>query len=86
VCPAATPAALRPVSLALPTTYWLEGMRRALLGPTELSPALAGWGHAHLLPAPLAGTVVLTTAAHWWFRRSERRAWQLGRYDHVIGY
>jgi ABC-2 type transport system permease protein len=38
------PGWLRPVSLALPPTYWLEGMRRSLLGDCEFSAALGADG------------------------------------------
>src|SRR5262245_37892076 len=38
---AALPSWLQPISLALPTTYWLEGMRRALTGPPAPGSALA---------------------------------------------
>ncbi len=82
----ALPAALQPVSLALPTTYWLEGMRRALLGPTELPSPLGGWGHGGLALALAASTAALAAAAWWFFRWGERRAWRLGRFDEVSGY
>ena len=42
------PPCLQAVSLVLPTTYWLEGMRRALLGPTGLPSPLNAWGHGAL--------------------------------------
>jgi ABC-2 type transport system permease protein len=83
------PPWLRPLSLALPTTYWLEGMRRALLGRNLLGPgdpsALASWGNAELAAALLGSTAILAGFAHFFFRSCERRAWRLGRMDQVTG-
>lgn len=80
------PEWLQPVSLALPTTYWMEGMRRTLVGPGEVPSPLSGWGHGGLLLALAASTAVLGLIAHAFFRWCERRAWQLGRYDQATGY
>jgi ABC-2 type transport system permease protein len=80
------PAWLRPLSLVLPPTYWLEGMRRALLGPLSLQSPLSGWGHAHLALALVGSTLTLCAVAYWFFRWSEDRAWRLGRYDAITGY
>src|SRR5262245_5490459 len=38
----ALPPFLQPVGLALPTTWWLEGVRRAVLGPGAARPPLDG--------------------------------------------
>jgi ABC-2 type transport system permease protein len=75
------PAWLRPVSLALPPTYWLEGMRRSLLGDSQLSVSLGGWSNGGLALLLTASTAALTLTAHWFFRWSEHRAWRDGRYD-----
>jgi ABC-2 type transport system permease protein len=75
------PPWLRPVSLALPPTYWLEAMRRALLGVTALRSPLAHWDHGRLALVLAASTLALWGAAHFFFRWSERRAWRLGRFD-----
>jgi ABC-2 type transport system permease protein len=75
------PPWLRPLSLALPPTYWLEGVRRALLGPGELGSELGAWGHGPLAVTLTASTLALAVVAHVFFRWSERRAWRLGRYD-----
>jgi ABC-2 type transport system permease protein len=37
------PSWLQPVSLCLPTTYWLEGMRRSLLDQSGLPSSMPGW-------------------------------------------
>jgi ABC-2 type transport system permease protein len=80
------PPWLRPVSLALPPTYWLEGMRRALLGPDARQSVLGGWDHSHLAAALVVSTAALGVVAHFFFRWSERRAWRLGRYDETSGF
>jgi ABC-2 type transport system permease protein len=76
---------LRPVSLSLPPTYWLEAMRRALLGQTALRSPLSGWEHVHLATALLAGTLLLSALAFLFFRWSEARAWRLGRFEETSG-
>ncbi len=82
----ALPSWLRPVSLVLPTTYWLEGMRRALLGPVPALSPVATWGHGRIALALVAGTAALGAFAVYSFRWSERRAWQMGRCDEISGY
>jgi ABC-2 type transport system permease protein len=82
------PAWLQPVSLALPTTYWLEGMRRTLLGfsdPEQLPSPLGRWDHESLALWLAVSTVLLGAAAFWFFRWSERRAWRLGRLEETSG-
>jgi ABC-2 type transport system permease protein len=80
------PGWLRPLSLALPTTYWLEGMRRALLGPAgDLGSPLADWGNGLLALALAVGTAVLWAAAQAFFTWGERRAWRLGKLDETSG-
>jgi ABC-2 type transport system permease protein len=81
------PGWVQPISLALPTTYWLEGMRRALMGPVpeRLRGPLADWP-----PEQLAGLLLLTTAslivaAQLVWRFSERRAWRLGKLEENTG-
>jgi ABC-2 type transport system permease protein len=75
------PPWLRPLSLALPPTYWLEGMRRALLGPSELSTPLAAFDHDHLCLSLAASSAVLAVIAFFFFRWCALRAWRLGRFD-----
>jgi ABC-2 type transport system permease protein len=78
------PAWLQPVSFALPVTYWLEGMRRALLGPQELS-GLANWDETELAVALLVSTLALAVLAYLFFHWCERRAWRLGKLDESTG-
>ncbi len=84
------PGWLQAIGLALPTTYWLEGMRRALTGPppegTPLAASpLAGWSNADLALALLGTTVVLTAVSQWFYRYSIRKAWRNGRIEETTG-
>jgi ABC-2 type transport system permease protein len=79
------PLWLRPVSLSLPPTYWLEAMRRALLGQSALPSPLRAWEHGHLATALLTSTFILGALAHRFFRWSETRAWRLGRFEETSG-
>jgi ABC-2 type transport system permease protein len=76
------PAWLRPVSLILPPTYWLEGMRRSLLGP-ERGARLPDLGEVQLLLALLLSTLALIAVSLVFFHWSERRAWRLGYFDEI---
>ncbi len=80
------PPWLQPVSWLLPPTYWLEGMRRAILGSTGLQTTFAAWDHFQLAAALGGSTLLLCVGGHLFFRWSERRAWRLGRFDQLTGY
>lgn len=85
---AVLPPFLQYVGLALPPTYWLEGMRRSLLGSspeTMLHGPLSGWSHGQLALALAGSTFVFGAFAVWFFRKSERRAWRLGRIEETSG-
>jgi ABC-2 type transport system permease protein len=71
----------------LPTTYWLEGMRRALMGPVpdRLRGPLSDWSHAELALTLAATTVVLVAVAQVFWRWSERRAWRNGKLEENAG-
>jgi ABC-2 type transport system permease protein len=78
------------IGLSLPTTYWLEGMRRALMGPVpESAPILRGplaaWSNPELAVMLLATTVGLVVFALWFWRWNERRAWRLGKLEENAG-
>ncbi len=85
----ALPEWVQPISLSLPTTYWLEGMRRALLGtnalPEQLRGPLAEWGNGELALMLLGTTVVLVVLAQLFWRWSERRAWRNGKLEENAG-
>ena len=81
------PRWLQGVAMSLPTTYWLEGMRRALMGPVpeRLRGPLSDWSHGHLALVLLATTMALVLAAQLFWRWSERRAWRLGKLEENAG-
>jgi ABC-2 type transport system permease protein len=83
------PAWLRPISLGLPPTYWLEGMRRSLLGPSDaeqLPSPLASWEHEGLALWLAVSTLVLWGVAQVVFHWAERRAWRRGKLDETSGF
>jgi ABC-2 type transport system permease protein len=70
------PSALQPIGFALPLTYWLELVRRALLGPgADAFPTLAGFSNGQLF-AILAGITLvfglITLAGYRFFDRIAR--------------
>jgi ABC-2 type transport system permease protein len=79
------PAWLRPIGFALPVTYWLELMRRALVGPGGFQ-TLAGLSDLQLLAilTALTGVLALVTLAS--FRRCEHRARERGLIDRTTSY
>lgn len=82
--PDVLPGFLQPVALALPTTWWLEGVRRALLGlPTP--GLLAGFDDTIVLFALCASTAVLTLGSVAIFRTFERVARERGLIDQTTG-
>lgn len=81
---------LQVIGLSLPTTYWLEGMRRAIVGqpPADsllAASPLASWSNWELFAALTASTALLAVLAQWYYRRSVRRAWQSGRLEETTG-
>ncbi len=82
--PDVLPAALQPVALALPFTWWLEGVRRALLG-TPTPEILAGFSNQMVLIALCATTAVLTLGSWAVFRSFERLARERGLIDQTTG-
>lgn len=86
----ALPGWVQWVSLSLPTTYWLEGMRRAITGtPASDSPLgaspLAAWGNGDLLLMLCVTTVGLVVVSQLFYRWSVRKAWRTGRLEEVSG-
>ena len=84
------PQWVQALSLTLPTTYWLEGMRRALMGRVPesvpmLRGPLANWENGELAMALAATTLGLVIAAQLFWRYSERKAWSLGRLEENAG-
>jgi ABC-2 type transport system permease protein len=86
----ALPSWLQAVGMALPTTYWLEGMRRSLTGrPPEGSPLagspLDGLSNPELAGLLIVTTVILVIASQIFYRYSVRRAWRSGRIEETTG-
>ncbi len=81
------PVWVQAIGLSLPTTYWLEGMRRALMGPVpeQLRGPLSSWTETELLGMVTLTTAVLVIAAQLFWRWSERRAWRLGKLEENAG-
>jgi ABC-2 type transport system permease protein len=82
--PDVLPPALQVVALALPTTWWLEGVRRALLG-TPTPALLASFSDTFVVLALCASTAVLTLGSWMVFRTFERVARERGLIDQTTG-
>jgi len=83
------PAWLRPVGFALPLTYWLESLRRAVLGDEAskaISPSLAGFSNGQLLLILLGVTLATGFVSIYFFRWSEHRAREKGLIDMTTHY
>jgi len=83
----ALPSWVQPVALGLPTSYWLEGMRRALMGPlpAQLRGPLANWSNGELALMLAGTTTALVVAAQLFWNWSERRAWRNGNLEENAG-
>lgn len=81
------PAGLQPVGFVLPISYWLELIRRALLGPLALQystfPALS---NMQLLGILIAMTAVWSVLSLWLFRVLEHSAREKGNIDLTTNY
>lgn len=78
------PVMLQPFALALPTTWWLEGVRPALLGvPTP--GILVSMSDPMVLFALCASTAVLTLVSWIIFHAFERAARERGLLDQTTG-
>jgi ABC-2 type transport system permease protein len=75
------PAWLRPIGYATPITYWLELLRRALLGPERSFATFAQWSDGQLLRALVALTAVLSAVALLAFHVCDRVARERGMID-----
>jgi ABC-2 type transport system permease protein len=83
------PAWLRPVGFALPLTYWLESLRRAVLGSEvskTISPSLAGISDGQLLLVLVGVTLLTGIISVYFFRWSESRAREKGLIDMTTHY
>jgi ABC-2 type transport system permease protein len=81
------PVWLRPIGYAMPLTYWLELMRRSLIGNiAEAFPALSGFSNLELVGILAGLTVIFSLIAFFSFRYCDHRARELGYIDMVTNY
>lgn len=81
------PAWLRPVGFAMPLTYWLELVRRALIGDAAAAfPTLAAFSNGQLLGILLALTVVFGLLGIYVFRKCDHLAREKGMIDMTTNY
>ncbi|MDQ3930001.1 MAG: ABC transporter permease [Chloroflexota bacterium] len=95
------PTPLREISLGVPITYWLEGMRRAIEGgiltvtsqgqngqmvTQAVSPVLAQFDNWQLLGILAFAAVVCTVGAYLFYNWVENAAKERGMIDRLTGY
>jgi ABC-2 type transport system permease protein len=83
------PGWMQPVGMALPLTYWLESLRRSLLGSEVskgISPSLARFSDGQLLLILLGSTLIMAVVSIYFFRWSEHRAREKGLIDMTTHY
>ena len=81
------PVWLRPVGFAMPITYWLELMRRSLIGNVaEAFPTLAHFSNGQLLGILFGMTVLFAVISIFTFRKCDHLARERGLIDWVTNY
>ncbi len=91
------PVGLKQITMVMPVTYWLEGMRRALNGGIltttypggqsgPISPMLAQFNDWQLLAIVLGSALVSAVVSYLFFRWVERQAKDRGMIDRLTGY
>ena len=81
------PAWLRPIGFAVPITYWLELMRRSLIGNVaQAFPTLSHFSNLQLLGVLIGLTVVLAAASTFVFRFCDHHAREQSLIDRVTKY
>jgi ABC-2 type transport system permease protein len=81
------PRALRPIGYAMPVTYWLELLRRSLVGSVANAfPTLSGWSDLELLGILVGLTLALGVSALASFRWCDSIARERGYIDRTTGY
>ncbi|MFC1936458.1 ABC transporter permease [Chloroflexota bacterium] len=81
------PVWLRPVGYVMPLTYWLELMRRSLIGEVaEAFPTLVGFSNLELIGILVGLTVVFAGLSFTVFRWCDHRARELGYIDRTTNY
>ena len=79
------PIWLQYVSKVLPLTYWLELVRRAVLGKS-MSTTLAGYSNFELVAIMAVTTLVLALFSHYIYRSIEYIARKHGKIDQLTNY
>ena len=81
------PAWIRPVGFVVPITYWLELMRRSLIGNVaQAFPTLSHFSNLQLLGILAGLTVIFAVASTFVFRFCDYRAHEAGLIDRVTNY
>jgi ABC-2 type transport system permease protein len=81
------PAFLRPLGYAMPITYWLELLRRSLVGSVaEAFPTLSNFSNAQLLGILIALTLIFGLLSRVVFKWCEHQARERGLIDVVTNY
>lgn len=81
------PAWIRPVGYVMPVTYWLEVMRRALLGqPLQASPVLSVMSDGQLFAVMLGLSALFAVVALGAFRYCDHLARERGLIDWTTNY
>ena len=81
------PAFLRPIGYLMPITYWLELLRRSLVGSVaQAFPTLAGFSDFQLMGILLALTIAFAFISVGSFRWCENKARERGVIDVVTNY
>lgn len=81
------PAFLRPIGYAMPVTYWLELLRRALVGSVaEAFPTLVGFSNNQLLGILIGLTIAFGILSILVFRWCDYQARERGLIDIVTNY
>jgi ABC-2 type transport system permease protein len=79
------PVWLQALSKILPLTYWLEAIRRSILG-AGMSPSLSGLSNWQLAGIIIGSTLALAAIAIYFYRGCEYLARRAGKLDQVTNY
>ena len=81
------PEFLRPIGFLMPITYWLELLRRSLVGSVaQAFPTLSGFNNMQLVAILFALTIVFSVIAFFAFRWCDARARNRGLIDQVTNH
>jgi ABC-2 type transport system permease protein len=81
------PKWLQPLGFAIPITYWLELMRRSLIGSVaQAFPTLARFSNLELFGILVGLSVIFGALAIYFFRVCDRRARERGLIDRITNY